>query len=341
MAELIRTAAAQITITRLFTALRTGCCALLVCCALTNPNEGWAQSYPSKLIRHIIPYSSGGSVDIVARIMAPPLAGRLGQQVVVDNRPGGSAIIASELLARAPADGYTIMTANIAHGANPYLHRKLPYDTTKDFVPVALIALIPNLLLTHPSVPVRSVKELIALAKTRPGQLTYGSAGIGTVNHLTMALFAKVTKTDFIHVPYKGGGPLVTDLVAGHIDIAFVGIPPTLSYVKAGRLRALAISSISNKRSPTMPQIPTMAEAGVPDFEVSDWHGVLAPAGTPRPVIERLNKEINAVLAEADVRERIEGLGAEVGGGSPEHLAKLIERELALWGRVMAGFRAE
>lgn len=315
--------------------------ALLVGGSLTSAHEAFAQTYPSKSIRHIIPYAPGGALDIIARIMAPRLAERVGQQVIVDNRPGAGSMIGSEMLVRASADGYTIMTANIAHGANPYLHKKMPYDTTKDFAPVALIALLPNLLLTHPSVPAQSAKDLIALAKAHPGQLTYASAGNGSTNHLTMALFADVTKIDVVHVPYKGGGPAVVDLVAGHVKIAFVTIPPTLSYVKDGRLRALGISGA--RRSVTMPDTPTLIEAGISDFDVSDWHGVLAPAGVPRTVIERLNKEINAILLEPEVRSRIEGLGAEVSGGPPERLQDLIQGQLALWGKVIvkAGIRVE
>lgn len=312
---------------------------LLVGCALVSAEAVLAQPYPTRPIRQIIPYAPAGALDIIARIMAPQLAERLGQSVVVDNRPGAGAIIGTQAFAQAAPDGYTIMTANIAHGANPFLHKELPYNTANDFVPVALVAILPNVLVTHPSVPAKSVQEFIALAKAKSGGLTYGSAGIGSINHLTMALFANLTKIDVVHVPYKGGGPLITDLLAGHVQTAFTTIPPALSYVKGGQLRVLGITS----PSVTLPNVPLVSESGVPGFDVSDWHGILAPAGTPPAIVQRLNREINAVLSEREVRERIEGLGATVGGGPPDRLGKLIKDQLALWGKAIpeAGIQAK
>lgn len=293
-----------------------------------------AETYPARPIRFIIPYAVGGGTDILGRIVGQRLSERLGQQVLVDNRPGAGAIIGSELLAKSPPDGYTIMTANIAHGANPYLHEKLPYDTVKDFMPVTLLALLPNVLVVHPSVPAQSVKQFIALAKSKPGALSYGTAGVGSANHLTMELFKVVTNTNIVHIPYKGGGPASADLVAGQIQAMFITVPPALANVKAGKLRALGLSA--KKRSAALPEVPTVMEAGVRGFEVYEWQGVVVPAGTPQPIIERLNREINAVLDIPEVRERIAGLGADVEGGSVAHFAEHIRKELDLWKKVIA-----
>ena len=300
-----------------------------------------ADSYPNRPIRYIIPYAVGGGTDILGRIVAQKLSERLGQQVVVDNRPGATAIIGSEILARSAPDGYTMMTANIAHGANPYLHKELPYDTIRDFAPVTLMAVLPNLLVVHPSVPAKSVPEFIALAKSKPGQLTYGTAGGGSANHLAMELFKVSTGTNIIHVPYKGGGPAVVDLVGGQINAIFLTVPPALQHVRAGKLRALGISS--NQRSAALPDVPTVMEAGVPGFEVYEWQGIVVPAGTPKAIIDRLHRDITHVLELPDVRERISGLGAEVKAGTPAEFAQFIRRELALWAKVVkqAGLRAD
>ena len=300
-----------------------------------------ADSYPNRPIRYIIPYAVGGGTDILGRIVAQRLSERLGQQVVVDNRPGATAIIGSEILARSAPDGYTMMTANIAHGANPFLHKELPYDTIRDFAPVTLMAVLPNLLVVHPSVPAKSVPEFIALAKSKPGQLTYGTAGGGSANHLAMELFKVSTGTNIIHVPYKGGGPAVVDLVGGQINAIFLTVPPALQHVRAGKLRALGISS--NQRSAALPDVPTVMEAGVPGFEVYEWQGIVVPAGTPKAIIDRLHRDITHVLELPDVRERISGLGAEVKAGTPAEFAQFIRRELALWAKVVkqAGLRAD
>jgi tripartite-type tricarboxylate transporter receptor subunit TctC len=300
-----------------------------------------AQAYPSKPIRFIIPYAVGGGTDILGRIVAQRLTERLGQQVLVDNRPGGGSILGSGILAQSNPDGYTMMTANIAHGANPYLHKTLPYDTVKDFVPVTLMAVLPSVLAIHPSVPARSVSEFIAYARANPGKLSYGTAGVGSANHLTMELFKITTKTDIVHVAYKGGGPAMQDLLGGQVKAMFITVPPVLPQVKAGKLLAIGISSI--KRSTALPDVPTVAEAGVPGFEVYEWQGVVVPKGTPRAIVQKLNTEIVAVLALPDVRERISGLGAIVVGGTPEEFGEHIRKELVLWQRVIrdAGIRAD
>jgi tripartite-type tricarboxylate transporter receptor subunit TctC len=293
-----------------------------------------AQAYPNRPIRFIIPYAVGGGTDILGRLVAQRLTERLGQQVLVDNRPGAGSIIGSELLVKSSPDGYTIMTANIAHGANPYLHKKLPYDPIKDFVPVTLMAVLPSLLVVHPSVPPRSVTDFIAYLKANPGKLSYGTAGIGSANHLTMALFQVTTKTDIVHVVYKGGGPAMQDLLGGQVQAMFITVPPALPQVKAGKLIALGISG--DKRSQALPHVPTVIEAGLPGFEVYEWQGIMLPAGTPAAIVERLNREFVAVLEIPEVRERIAALGALPVGSSPTQFAEHVRKELALWKRVIA-----
>ena len=300
-----------------------------------------AQAYPAKPIRFIIPHAVGGGTDILGRIVSQRLTERVGQQVLVDNRPGAGSILGSSILAQSNPDGYTMMTANIAHGANPYLHRKLPYDTLADFVPVTLMAVLPSVLAIHPSVPSRSLPEFIVHARANPGKLNYGTAGIGSANHLTMELFKITTKTDILHVAYKGGGPAMQDLLGGQVKAMFITVPPVLPQVKAGKLLAIGISSA--ERSAALPDVPTVAEAGVPGFEVYEWQGVVVPKGTPRAIVHRLNTEIVAVLGLVEVRERISGLGAIVVAGTPEAFSEHIRKELALWQRVIrdAGIRAD
>jgi tripartite-type tricarboxylate transporter receptor subunit TctC len=311
----------------------------LIAALAAYPALTFAQDYPSKPIRYIIPSAAGGGADILGRIVAPKLTERFGQQVVIDNRPGAGTIIGSDIVAKAAPDGYTIMTVFMAHGANPYLHKKLPYDTVKDFAPVTLMATVPSLLVIYPGVPARSVSEFIALAKAKPGQLNYGTAGIGTANHLTMELFKMSTGTDIVHVPYKGGLP--PDLLAGQLQAMFITLPPSLPHVKAGRLVALGISS--NKRATALPDVPTVAEAGVAGFEVYDWQGVVVPAGTPKAIIARLHREIIGVLDLAEVRERISGLGADVVASTSAEFSEHIHKELLRWEKVIkqAGIRAD
>jgi len=320
---------------------RTLAAALLAAAACTVAAPAAAQTYPARPIRFIIPYAVGGGTDILGRIVAAKLTERLGQQVLVDNRPGASAMIGSELLVRSAPDGYTIMTANIAHGANPYLFRKLPYDTANDFEPVTLMAVLPSLLVVHPSLPAKNVREFIALARARPGQVSYGTAGGGSANHLTMEVLRVATKIDIIHVPYKGGGPAMQDLLGGQVQAMFITLPPIMPQVKAGKVRALGISSA--KRSAALPDVPTVAEAGVPGFEVYEWQGVVVPRGTPKAVVERLQQEIVAVLALPDVRERIATLGADVVASSSQAFAEHIRSELKLWERIVreSGVRPE
>ena len=288
-----------------------------------------AQAFPAKPLRLLVTYAAGGASDIMSRLLASTLTDSLRQQVVVDNRPGASGIIASELLVRSPADGYTIINVNVAHGANPTLNARLPYDTAKDFASVSLLVLLPTILVSHPSLPVRTVRELIALTKSRPSQLNYASAGSGSANHLAMELLMHAAGIEIAHVPYKGGAPAIADLLGGHVPMMFITIPPALPHVKADRLRVLAVSSA--KRAPTLPDVPTLAESGVAGFEFNEWQAILAPRGTPADIIGRLNAEINKALALPDVKERMAGLGAEAAAGTPEQLTAHIASELAKW----------
>ena len=309
--------------------------------AASAQDKSAPDSFPNRPIRLIIPYAPAGATDIVGRIVAQKLTERLSQHVVVDNRPGAGAIIGSEILAKSAPDGYTMMSANIAHGANPYLHKKLPYDTVKDFAPVTLMVVIPMVLIVHPSVAARSVPEFIALAKAKPGQLTYGTAGTGSANHLAMELFKFSTGTNIIHIPYKGGGPAVVDLVAGQITAMFSTVAMAAPYVKGGKLLAFGISS--TKRSAALPDVPTVAETGISGAELHEWQGIVVAAGTPKTVIDSLHREIVAVLGVADVRERIAGLGAEVAASTPAQFAEHIRKELAIWGKVVkqSGIQAD
>ena len=291
--------------------------------------EALPQSFPSRPIRLIVPFAPGGATDITSRVIAPRLAERLGQQVVVDNRPGAGSIIGTQILARSTPDGHSIMLAEIAFGANPALHSKLPYDTRKDFTPVILVGLMPTILVVPPTLPAKTVAELIALAKAKPGGLNYSSSGVGSANFLAAELFKSITGTDIVHVPFQGGAQAIAGVISGQAQLLFTTMPPSLPQVRAGKLRALSIAHA--QRSALLPDVPTTAEAGLPGFEVALWVGVLAPGATPAPVVRRLNGDIQHVLDLADVRERIGSLGAEIVGGQPQVLAKYIDAELKRW----------
>ena len=288
-----------------------------------------AQSFPSRPIRFLVPFAAGGATDITARVIAPRLGERLGQQVVVDNRPGAGSIVGTQILARSSPDGHTVMLAEIAFGANPALHSKLPYDTRKDFAPVILVALMPTVLVVPPTLPAKSVAELIALARAKPGGLNYSSSGVGSANFLAAELFKSMTGTDIVHIPFQGGGQAIAGVIGGQAQMLFTTMPPSLPQVRAGKLRALSIAHA--QRSPLLPDVPTTAEAGLPGFEVALWVGVLAPAGTPAAAVRRLNSDIQQVLDVDDVRSRIAALGADIVGGAPQVLAKYIDSELKRW----------
>ncbi|MGH8666892.1 MAG: tripartite tricarboxylate transporter substrate binding protein [Burkholderiales bacterium] len=307
--------------------------ALAALCCIGSSAFSWAQTYPAKPVRFIIPYGVGGAADIVARLLGPRLSERLGQQVIVDNRPGAGAIIGTDITAKAPPDGYTMLLLNIAFGANPSLHKKLPYDAQRDFSPVTLMTLLPTGLFVHPSLPVRTPQEFVKLAKSRPGAVTFATAGIGSANHLAMGLFQVTTGIDLIHVPYKGGGAVAAEVMAGQVVSMFITLPPVMAHVKAGRLRALGIGS--ERRSEALPDVPTIAEQGFKGFKSYEWQGVAVPAGTPQEIVLRLHKEFSAALSLPEVRERIAALGGEVVAGGPDRLKAHIAAELATWGKVI------
>jgi tripartite-type tricarboxylate transporter receptor subunit TctC len=301
-----------------------------------------AQSYPTRPIRMVVAYPPGGGTDIVGRMMAQRFTEQLGQNVVVDNRGGATGNIGTELVARSAPDGYTLLMGNVAPNAiNVSLFKSLPYDPVKDFAPVSLVAATPNVLVVHPALPVNTVKELIALARAKPGALNFPSAGIGSSSHLAGELLKSLAKIDMVHVPYKGGGPALTDLLAGQMQLMFATMPAAMPHVKAGKLRAVAVTTA--KRSQTLRELPTVAEEGVAGYEASTWYGLLAPAGTPQPVVERLHQETVKALAGAELRERLAAQGFEPVGGSPAEFTAYIKSEIAKWGRVIreAGIRAE
>lgn len=293
-----------------------------------------AQDYPSRPIRLIIPWPTGGGTDVTFRLWAPLLAETLGQQIVIDNRAGASSIIGLDIVAKSPPNGYTLGVANIAFGANPFLIARMPFDSEKDLLPVSQTSLLPMVLTVHPSVPVKTVKELVALAKAKPDSLKYGSAGNASASHLVTELFLDVAGIRILHVPYKGGGPQVVSTLSGEISVAFIPIPNSLQHIRGGRLVALGVSTL--KRDSTLRDIPTIAEAiGIPDFQVSEWHGVVVPAGTPPAVINRLHQDIARVLARPEVRQRLEATGAHVVGGTPQEMAAFVKREFARWSKLI------
>ncbi len=308
--------------------------AVIALLAFTCAPIAHAQTYPSKPIRFIVPFPPGGGNDLLARELAQYLTEPLGQTVIVDNRPGASTIIGTELAAKAPPDGHTIfMGNNSTFCINPNLYKKLPYDAVKDFAPVSLLASAPFVLLVHPSLPAKSVKELIALARAKPGQLNFGSAGTGITTHLAGEMFNLMARVNMVHIPYKGAGPAMTDLVAGHIQLAFNNVLSALPHVRSGRLRALAVTSAD--RSPVLPNLPTVAESGLPGYEAGAWYAVLVPARTSPQIVSRLHSEFIKVLQQPKVQERMSSDGARIIGSTPEVLAKTIEDDIARWGRVI------
>lgn len=288
--------------------------------------------YPSKPIRFIVGFPPGGTNDITARALAPKLSEFLGQQVVVDNRGGANTAIACELFVRTPPDGYTIMLNAPGHATNPAL-MKLNFDSMKDFSFITLAAESQNLLVVHPSFPPRTVKELIAFSKKRPGDINYGSSGIGTTVHLSAELFQYMTGTKWVHVAYKGGGPGLVALLSGEVSMYFGNVPTVIRQARAGKLRAIATTG--KNRTPAAPDIPTVAESGVPGYEVATFYGVSAPAKTPRPIIDKLHTEIVRVLNSPDVRERLQGLGAEPVGNTPEQYTAFMQNEINKWAKVI------
>jgi tripartite-type tricarboxylate transporter receptor subunit TctC len=301
-----------------------------------------AQDYPQKTIRLIVPYPPGGTADMLARTLGQEMAETLGQQIIIDNRPGAGGNIGADLAAKAAPDGYTILMGTVAtHAINPNLYSQMPYDAAKDFAPIVLVATLPNLLVVNPSLPARNVKELIALAKAKPGELAFASAGNGTSQHLSGELFKKMTGVDMIHIPYKGSAPAVTDLVGGQVHLMFDNIPSSLPQVRAGKLRALAVTG--PRRSPVLPDLPTLSEAGLPGFSITSWFALFAPAGTPAKILIRLNKEAGKAIASKELRQQWMAQGIESAGGSAEQLAAFRRIEAPRWEKIIAdsGARVE
>src|SRR5712692_6541748 len=292
-----------------------------------------AQDYPSKPVRLIIPFPPGGSNDVVGRVIATHLSERLGKQVVVDNRGAGAGgIVGTEVAANSPHDGYTLLIISSAHAVNPWLY-KLPYDPVKAFTPVAILASGPNVVVVNPELPVHSVKELLAAAKDKPGQLQYASAGIGSFQHLGGELFKLMAKVDILHVPFKGGGPAMIDVVGGHTKVMFSSLVQTTPHIKSGKLRALGTGG--SKRTTVLPDVPTIAEAGVPGYEAVNWWGIVAPAGTPQAIIDKLHKDIAAVQASPEVQKQFSAEGAEIVQMAPGEFGTFMEREMKKWERVV------
>ena len=291
------------------------------------------QPWPSRPLRMVVPFAAGGGADIIGRTVAQKLTEAFGQQVIVDNRPGAAGNIGTEFVARAPADGYTMLIIGPNHATNPSLFRKIPFDPVKDFDPVSLLTSAPYVLLVHPSLPVKTVKDLASLARQRPGQINYGSAGNGTAGHLGMEIIKTTTKIDIQHVPYKGSPPFVADLIGGQVSAGYDNVLSSAPHIRSGRLRAIAVSGA--KRSPSFPEVPTVAESGLPGYDVTVWQALLVPAGTPREIVTRLHAEVVAGMQKADVRERMTTLGVEVIAGTPQQLATFIRSELDKFRKVV------
>ena len=294
-----------------------------------------AQSYPVRPVRLIVPFPPGGNTDIIARIVVPKMIENLGQQIVIDTRGGAGSVIGTELAARAPADGYVLLMVSAAHTINPAMAKKLPYDAVKDFTPISIVADVPTVFVCHPSLPVKTVKEFLALAKKHPGELHYSTAGRGTVGHLAGELLSSIAKINIVHVPYKGSGPSVIDLMAGHVQLQFASMPAVINFARAGKLRMIAQAGA--KRSPAAADTPTMVESGVLGFVISSGFSVYGPANLPRPIVDRVHGSIKAALSIADIRNQLSGQGADPVGSTPEELDKFNRAEIEKWIKVARG----
>lgn len=301
----------------------------------------YSQAYPTKPIRMIVAFAPSGAPDIIGRLIGQKLNENLGQPVIVDNRPGATGNIGAEIVATAAADGYTVFMATLSLAISPSFYKKLPFDPIKSFSPVGMVASVPLLLVVHPSLPAKSVKELIALAKSKPGALNYASVGSGSPQHLSAELFKSTASVNIVHVPYKGGGPATTAVLSGEVQMFFAGMPPALPHVKAGRLRALAVSTI--KRSASAPEVPTMSEAGLPGFEADNWNALLTPHGTPQKIVDRLNLELERILKLPDIQALLITTGAEAAYSTSNELTARIKEETVKWGKVAraAGVKPE
>ncbi len=306
---------------------------LLAAAALALAADAPAQSFPTRPVRIIVPFPAGGPSDILTRMMGPKLTDLWGQQVVVDNRPGAGTIIGTDLVAKAAPDGYTLVMVYTGHATNPGLHSKLPYDTLRDFAPVTLATTLPIIVVAHPSLPAGSVKELIALAKARPGQIAFATSGNGSTGHLAGELFKSVARVNLLHIPYKGSAPAIADVLGGQVAIPFDGLPAALPHVQAGKLRAIAMTSL--ERSPLLPDVATIAESGFPGFSSDAWFGVLAPARTPPAVVQQLNANMVKVLQLPEIRDRLVAMGYRPIANTPEQFDAFIRAEIAKWGKVI------
>ncbi len=311
----------------------TGVLAVLWCAMVAVPVA--AQTYPSKPVRMIVPSAPGSGPDLIARLVAQKLGESLGRQVVTDPRPGAGGSIGAEIAAKSPPDGYTLIMGSAgSHSVTPALYRKLSYDAQKDFAPITLVSSAPNILIVHPSLPVKSVKELIAIARARPGDLTFGSGGNGSTAHLSGELFRSMANIKMVHVPFKGAPSAVLAVMTGEVSLAILNLPPALPHVRSGKLKALGVST--PKRSSAVPDLPTIAEAGLPGYDAGTWYGLLAPAGTSAEIITRLNTETVKILRTDDMKKRIAAEGGEIAGGTPAEFAALIKRDIEKWTKVVA-----
>ena len=306
---------------------------VLTVCLMAASTAGYAQVYPVKPIRLIVPTAPGGGTDISARLISPKLSEFLGQQVIVENRAGGNTTIGNDYVAKSTADGYTLLMGISSIAINPHTHSKMPYDTAKDFAPISQVVIVPLVLVSHPSLPPRTLKELIAFARARPGQLNYGTGSVGSNPHLAMELFLSMAGLKVTHVPYRGIGPAMIDLVGGHLHLMMANLLTALSHIKSGRARAFGVSS--SQRSSVAPEIPTLAEAGVPGYAVVQWFGVLAPAATPREIITRLHSATVQALQDPQVKQRFLADGGETVGNTPEEFGAIIRADLVKWGKVV------
>jgi tripartite-type tricarboxylate transporter receptor subunit TctC len=301
-------------------------------CAAIACSGVMAQAYPNRPLRIVVPLSAGAA-DTLSRSIAAKLTERWGQPVIVENRPGAGTTIGTDLVAKAPADGYTLLMATFSHAVNATFYRKLPFDTLKDFTAVTLVASAPNVLQVNPAVPAQKVAELVALAKSQPGKLNFASAGNGSSSHLAGELFKTLAEVQIVHVPYKGAAPAMTDLLGGRVEMSFDPLPSSLAHIKGGKLRPLAVTTTT--RSPVLPDVPTMAEAGVPGYELNGWSGLLVHANTPKDIVGALNREIVAIIQAPDVKERFARLGFDIVGNTPDQFQAFIEAEVVKWGKVV------
>ncbi|HEY7674631.1 MAG TPA: tripartite tricarboxylate transporter substrate binding protein [Burkholderiales bacterium] len=292
-----------------------------------------AQAWPSKPVHYVVPFPPAGATDITARIMADKIGGPLGQPVIVENRPGAAGNVGTEYVARATPDGYTILQLTVAQSISQTLYKKLNYHLERDLAPVAMVALVPNVMEVNPSVPAKSVAEFIALAKSKPGKINFASSGSGTSIHMSAEMFMMLTGVKMLHVPYKGSGPALADLIGGQVDVMFDNLTSSIGFIRSGKLRALAITSAT--RYPELPNLPTMQEAGVPGYEATAWFGIVAPKGVPRDMVMRLNGEVNKALAQPDVREKLAQQGAVATPMTPEQFGAFIHNEVVKWGKVV------